>query len=107
MLQEFYYIVMIEQDLRVAVELLYALVLHHHRCEVDQLHRRLLFSINLSMLDSDQVVADVFLNLEGDRLLQQDLDHLVVFRLNELVYIITRNVEVVILGDGSFQFVIV
>ena len=93
-LQKLHDVVMVEENLGLIVELVFALVEHHHRDEVHELHRGLLLCIYLRVLDCDEFVTDVLLDLQGNLDLKHVLDHSIVVCLYQLENVLSRDEEV-------------
>mmetsp|Transcript_12339 Transcript_12339/g.19164 ORF Transcript_12339/g.19164 Transcript_12339/m.19164 type:complete len:219 (+) Transcript_12339:2954-3610(+) len=87
-------------------ELVFPLVVHQNGDEVDELDDGLLVLVNLGALDLDEFVTDVFADVEGDLVLQHVLDHLVVASLEQIQDVVSRDVEVGVVGDGHLEFVV-
>jgi hypothetical protein len=57
--EELKHIVVGKYNTGVVIEIIFSLVLNHHRQEVKQLNRRVLVFVDLLVLDVDQLVPDV------------------------------------------------
>jgi hypothetical protein len=65
------------------VELVFTLVQHEHRDEVDQLDGSLLVEIDLSSLDLDKFVTDILIDVKHDLVFEHVVHHVVILSFKQ------------------------
>lgn len=101
--QEFNDVSMWEDDLSITIQI-GSLVHDQYRNEVNQKHDCVLILVDLTSFNFDEFVRHILFNMKHDLILQHVLDHLIILSFQKLENIISRNIEVRIIGYGQFEF---